>query len=235
MMARRLVIAGICLALLVAAVAVIFDQMAGRTASTTAQDSSASRPAPSSSGQGQSAPAGATPGGGTPASGSPSPGQAGAGPETGGDGQSTAKPLEVLPPVTASPSGLPEPSAPAPLISGALPAPGTAAGKVVDGWPVDILTLPAGTTIGSTSVSTSGNALQVAADGIVAKPQSEVLGSFSQSLVSHGFWSEQAPAADGAVASRFVRGSDTVTVSVTTTGTGASRFQLLGTLHTTAG
>src|SRR6476620_8839424 len=82
MMARRLVIAGICLALLVAAVAVIFDQMAGRTASTTAQDSSASRPAPSSSGQGQSAPAGATPGGGTPASGSPSPGQAGAGPET---------------------------------------------------------------------------------------------------------------------------------------------------------
>ncbi|WP_416404548.1 hypothetical protein [Arthrobacter sp. LFS091] len=234
MMARRLVIAGICLALLVAAVAVIFDQMAGRTGSTTAQDSSTSRPAPSSSGT-QGAPAGASPGEGTPVSGSPSSNQAGAGPETGGDGQSTAKPLEVLPPVTATPSGLPEPSAPAPLISGALPAPGTAAGKVVDGWPADILTLPAGTTIGSTSVSTSGNALQVAADGIVAKPQSEVLGSFSQSLVSRGFWSEQAPAADGAVATRFVRGSDTVTVSVTTTGTGASRFQLLGTLHTTAG
>lgn len=235
MMARRLVIAGICLAVLIAAVAVIFDQMAGKTGSTTAQESSSSRPAPNASGATEtsagSAPGQGTPGDGTPSSGSPSGGPQG----TGSDGQSTPKPLEVLPPVTASPTGLPQPSAPAPLISGALPAPGTAAGEVVDGWPADILTLPAGTTIGSTSVSTSGNALQLTADGIVSKPQSEVLASFSQSLVSHGFWSEPAPAADGAVASRFVRGTDTVTVSVTTTGTGASRFQLLGTLHTTAG
>lgn len=234
MMARRLVIAGICLAVLIAAVAIVLDQMAGKPGNTSAQSSSV----PSTS---SSAPAsgGATPNSaGTPTSGSSSSGVEGGSGEgssaEGNGGQSTAKPLEVLPPVTATPTGLPEPSPPAPLITGALPQPGAASGEVVDGWPADIVSLPSGTTIGSTSVSTSGDILQVSADGIVAKPQAEVLGSFRQSLVSHGFWSEAAPAADGAVAERFVRGTDTVTVSVSTTGTGASRFQLLGSLHTTA-
>jgi len=94
--------------------------------------------------------------------------------------------------------------------------------------------MPAGTTVGSTSISTAGNVLQLTADGIVGTSQGDVLGAFRQSLVSQGFWSEDAPAPDGAVAARFVRGTDTVTVSVSVTGTGVSRFQLLGTLHTTA-
>ncbi|MBT2586293.1 hypothetical protein [Arthrobacter sp. ISL-95] len=243
MMARRLVLAGICLAVLIAAVAIILDQMAGKSGPSAAQSTSTSAP---SAGSNTSSSGGASPGGagdapsGSPTSGSPASGTEGtegsgsgngsAG--TSGDGPATAKPLEVLPPVTATPTGLPEPSAPAPLITGSLPQPGSATGEVVDGWPGGVLTLPEGTTIGSTSVSTSGGVLQVAADGIIAKPQAEVLASFRQSLVSHGFWSEAAPAADGAMAERFVRGPDTVTVSVTTTGTGNSRFQLLGSLRT---
>ncbi|SDW38893.1 hypothetical protein SAMN04487912_102594 [Arthrobacter sp. cf158] len=237
MMARRLVIAGICLAVLIAAVAIVLDQMA-KPGATSAQS-----PPSSSSSQG------ATPSGaGTSTSGSTASGAEGSGTGTGGtetngtgnddgggSGPSTAKPLEVLPPVTATPTGLPAPSAPAPLITGALPAAGSASGEMVDGWPDGVLTLPSGTTIGSTSVSTSGNILQVTADGILAKPRAEVLDFFRQSLVSHGFWSEEAPAAQDAVAARFVRGTDSVTVSVSTTGTGSSRFQLLGSLHTTAG
>lgn len=239
MMARRLVIAGICLAVLIAAVAIILDQMAGKPGPSAAQSTSSSAPT-----QGSNATDSGTPppgGAGAPAqSGSPTSGaegsgngENGAGNSGDGNGASTAKPLEVLPPVTATPTGLPEPSAPAPLIT-SLPEPGSAAGEVVDGWPADILTLPQGTTIGSTSISTSGDVLQVTADGVIAKPQAEVLASFRQSLVAHGFWSEGAPAAEGAVAERFVRGTDTVTVSVSTTGTGNSRFQLLGSLHTAA-
>ncbi|TVU63210.1 hypothetical protein FQP90_09445 [Paenarthrobacter nitroguajacolicus] len=232
MIARRLVIAGICLAVLIVAAAIVLDQMAGRPGNTSAQSSSSSGPSSSSSApaSGSATPSGA----GAPTPGSPSSGLEGGSGENGNGGPSTAKPLEVLPPVTATPTGLPEPAPPAPLITGDLPQAGTASGEMVDGWPADIVSLPPGTTIGSTSVSTSGNVLQVSADGIIAKPQSEVLGSFRQSLVSHGFWSETAPAAEGAVAERFVRGTDTVTVSVSTTGTGASRFQLLGSLHTTA-
>ncbi|MEV7661213.1 hypothetical protein [Paenarthrobacter sp. NPDC089316] len=238
MMTRRLVIAGICLAVLIAAVAILFDQMAVKTG-PSAQVTASSSPSPGSTSPGSTASAGSTSQGAeAPASGSPaSDPSAGGGAGGGGDAGSPpsgGQPLEVLPPVTATPTGLPEPTAPAPLITGALPAPGTAAGEVVDGWPAGVLTLPAGTTIGSTSVSTSGNTLQVAADGIIDKPQAQVLGSFRDSLVSHGFWSEDAPAAEGAMAARFVRGTDTVTVSVLTTGTGSSRFQLLGSLHTTA-
>lgn len=242
MMARRLVIAGICLAVLIAAVAFILDQMAGKPGPTAAQSTSSSAPTPGSNATASGTP---TPGGaGEPAqSGSPASGTEGSGGSSSDNstegtssegGPSTAKPLEVLPPVTTTPTGLPEPSAPAPLITGSLPQPGSAAGEVVDGWPAGVLTLPEGTTIGSTSVSTSGDVLQVAADGVIGKPQAEVLANFRQSLVAHGFWFEAAPAAEGAMAERFVRGTDTVTVSVTTTGTGNSRFQLLGILRTAA-
>ncbi|MGR0159713.1 hypothetical protein [Paenarthrobacter nitroguajacolicus] len=238
MMARRLVIAGICLAVLIAAVAIILDQMAVRPGPSAAQSTSSSGPTAGSSAlvSGSPAPGGAEGPTVNAPSGSSTSGAQGSGDGKSGedgDGPSTAKPLEVLPPVIATPTGLPEPSAPAPLIT-ALPEPGSAAGEVVDGWPAGILSLPEGTTIGSTSVSTAGDVLQVAADGIIAKPQAEVLASFRQSLVSHGFWSEEAPAADGSLAERFVRGTDTVTVSVSTTGTGNSRFQLLGSLHSKA-
>ncbi|UXM90146.1 hypothetical protein [Paenarthrobacter sp. JL.01a] len=236
MMARRLVIAGVCLAVLIAAVALLFDQLAAKPGPVAQSTSSpASSPSP---GSGSNASAGTTSQGAeAPTSGSsPSGGSSGGSTDSGDGGASPAggQALEVLPPVTATPTGLPEPTPPAPLITGALPQPGTASGEVVDGWPAGVLTLPAGTTIGSTSVSTSGNILQVAADGIVDKPRAEVLGSFRDSLVSHGFWTEDAPAGEGAVAARFVRGTDTVTVSVSTTGTGSSRFQLLGSLHTSA-
>ncbi|MFW0772185.1 hypothetical protein ACLRGI_03350 [Paenarthrobacter nitroguajacolicus] len=243
MMARRLVIAGICLAVLIAAVAIILDQMAGKPGPSVAQSPSSS--APSAAGSNPTAAVTVPGSAGAPAvnppSGSPTSGAEGSGNGDssagnngeGDGGPSTAKPLEVLPPVAATPTGLPEPSAPAPLIS-TLPEPGRATGEVVEGWPAGVLTLPEGTTIGSTSVSTSGDVLQVAADGIVSKSQADVLAFFRQSMVSHGFWSEAAPAADGALAERFVRGTDTITVSVSTTGTGNSRFQLLGSLHTAA-
>ncbi|MFI2566038.1 hypothetical protein [Paenarthrobacter sp. NPDC018779] len=231
MNARRWVIAGLGLALVIAVIAVVLDQMAMRPSATTAQGSSSASPAASSSatpGPGSTAGSGA----GEQPSGSPTSGSS-AGAE-GSGAQPSAKPLEVLPPVTSTPTGLPAPSAPAPLLKGSLPPAGSASGKVVDGWPSDILALPAGTTVGSTSISTSGDVMQVSADGIVGKTQQAVLDSFRASLVPHGFWSEDAPAGDGAVAARFVRGTDTVTVSVSTTGTGNSRFQLLGSLHSTA-
>ncbi|MFE4197737.1 hypothetical protein ACFRJ9_17915 [Paenarthrobacter sp. NPDC056912] len=238
MIARRLVIAGVCLAVLIAAVAIVLDQMAGKPGATSAGTSTSASPNPTPGSSGSSSAGAGAPTSGSPASNGDGNSTDGSGSQGGGAGENggaaTAKPLEVLPPVTASPTGLPEPSAPAPLITGALPQPGTADGELVDGWPAGVVSLPSGTTIGSTSVSTSGDVLQLTADGIIAKPQSEVLGSFRESLVAHGFWSEDAPAADGAVAARFVRGTDTVTVSVSTTGTGSSRFQLLGSLHTTA-
>ncbi|MFJ5958510.1 hypothetical protein ACIQC5_21435 [Paenarthrobacter sp. NPDC092416] len=227
MMARRLVIVGICLAVIIAAVAIVLDQMA--KPGPSAAQNSASSSSPSASGTSAPSNGAATQSPGSPTSDASASGPAGSG-ETPAP---TAKPLEVLPPVTASPTGLPAPTEPAPLVT-ELPDPGSAQGELVDGWPGNILVLPPGTTIASTGISVSGDRLQLTADGIVDLTQDEVLGSFTQSLAAHGFWTEPAPAVEGAQAARFVRGTDTVTVSVSTTGTGASRFQLLGSLHTTA-
>ncbi|MCY1250813.1 hypothetical protein D9M72_644900 [compost metagenome] len=58
---------------------------------------------------------------------------------------------------------------------------------------------------------------------------------FQQKLAALKFWSEAAPAADGQRSVRFVRGTDSVTLTTSTTGTGSTRFMLLGNLHATAG
>lgn len=236
MMARRLVIAGICLAVLIAAAAVLLDRLAASPGTASARETS-SNVSPGPVASGTPSPAG-NQSGSQPANPSQSgnqPGNQATGQDPGAGGTALSdKPLEVLPPVAETAKGLPAPSEPAPLLSGSLPKPGSATGKLVDGWPGDIVALPGGTAVGSTSVSSSGNVLQVSADGVLSKPQNEVLDSFRQSLAAHGFVAVSAPAADGSVASSFSRGADTVTVSVSTTGTGASRFQLLGSLRTAA-
>ena len=127
------------------------------------------------------------------------------------------------------------PSPPAALISAPLPAAASAQGKVVDGYPADVLPFPDGTVFVSTSVSPADGTLQVAADAIVGLSQDSVTGHFQQVLGSRGFWSEPVPAAEGQRALRFGRGTDSVTLTASTTGTGGTRFMLLGNLHVAAG
>ncbi len=127
------------------------------------------------------------------------------------------------------------PSPPAPLISMPLPAAASAQGKIVDGFPADALRFPEGTVVVSTSVSPAEGSLQVAADAIAGLSQDSVAGHFQQVLGSLGFWSEPVPAAAGERALRFSRGADSITLTAATTGTGGTRFMLLGNLHAAAG
>jgi hypothetical protein len=116
-----------------------------------------------------------------------------------------------------------------------LPASASAQGKIVDGFPSDALPFPEGTVVVSTSVSAADAVLQVTADAISAASQDSVVGHFQQRLSALHFWSEPAPAAEGQRSVRFVRGTDSVTLTTTTTGTGSTRFMVLGSLHTMAG
>ena len=127
------------------------------------------------------------------------------------------------------------PSPPAPLITMPLPAAASAQGKIVDGFPADALRFPEGTVVVSTSVSPAEGSLQVAADAITGLSQDSVAGHFQQVLGSLGFWSEPVPAPAGERALRFSRGADSVTLTAATTGTGGTRFMLLGNLHAAAG
>ena len=234
MKAKRLVIAGVGLAAILGGTAVVLDQM-------TAGEPSASRVA---------APAGSSP----PTTGSNAdPGKtsaeapSGAASQGTGNGASTptagsadsSAPApsgrEVLPPVSATPSGLPAPSPPAALINLPLPATASAKGKIVDGFPADVISFPKGTVFISTAVSSSDGFLQVTADAVVAQSQDSVVGHFQQVLGPLKFWSEPVPSAQGQRAVRFSRGSDSVTLTTSPTGTGGTRIMLLGKLHAAAG
>lgn len=103
------------------------------------------------------------------------------------------------------------------------------------GFPEAALPFPDGSVVVSTGVSSADTVLQVTADAISASSQDSVVGHFQQKLAGLNFWSEPAPAADGQRSVRFVRGADSVTLTTSTTGTGSTRFMLLGNLHTTAG
>jgi hypothetical protein len=112
-----------------------------------------------------------------------------------------------------------------------LPASGSAQGNIVDGFPVNVVTFPDRTVLVSTSVSSSEKTLQVTADGIVELSTAQVTGHFQQTLLALGFQPEAVTAVDGQQSIRLTRGMDTVTVAITTTGTGSTRFTLLGNLH----
>lgn len=230
MRARRLVIAGVGVAAILGGTAVVLDQIsAGPPAESRSAPVAGSRPTAAGSSTGPAAADGvaqAEAGGGAAA---PDGGAAADGfaPAPGG--------REVLPPVSASPSGLPVPSPPDPLVSLPLPAMASARGEIVDGFPGDAISFPDGAVVVSTGVSPADGSLQISADAIVTSSQDSVVGHFQQILGPLKFWSERVPAGEGQQSMRFSRGNDSVTLTTTATGTGSTRFMLLGNLHAAAG
>lgn len=229
MKTRLLVIVGVGIAAIFGGTAVVLDQKNAGPAA----DSSVAAPAGSTMPTAQSSPTSGKTGEATGTA-SPDPGSAG-GPSSAPAPAPAPAGGEVLPPVSASPAGLPIPSSPAPLVRTPLPATASAQGKIVDGFPADVLRFPEGTVVVSTGVSAADGALQVAAEGIVASSQDSVVGHFQQILGPLKFWSEPAQAAQGQRAVRFSRGNDSLTVTTSTTGTGGTRFMLLGNLHPASG
>jgi hypothetical protein len=121
------------------------------------------------------------------------------------------------------------------MVSGQLPVAAWAQGKTVEGFPSQVLSFPDGTVIVFTGVSSSGDTLQATAEGIVDQAAEKVSGHFQQVLQAAGFRTADAPAAAGQQAFRLTRGSDSVSVTLSTTGTGSTRFSLLGNFHTEPG
>lgn len=237
MIAKRLVIAGVGIAAVLGGTAVVLDQVtAGQSADSRSAPVAGSSPTASGTvadpGTADAATAaeagGAATAEATGAAAKPAEGTA--------DGSASAPAgREVLPAVSPSPSGLPMPPPPAPLISLPLPATASAQGKIVDGFPADVISFPEGTVVVSTGVSSADGSLQISADAIAASSQASVVGHFQQVLGPLKFWSEPVQAAEGQQSMRFSRGNDSVTLTTSTTGTGSTRFMLLANLHVAAG
>ncbi|GAA2136911.1 hypothetical protein GCM10009825_22560 [Arthrobacter humicola] len=228
MKAKMLVIVGVGVAAIFGGTALALDQKTAGPAADSSVAAAAGNSVPTAQSSANPSKTEAGTGtGATEGTATPTGGSAG--------GPSRAPGREVLPPASAPPSGLPAPSAPPALIRTPLPPTASAQGKIVDGFPIEVLRFPEGSVVVSTGVSATDGALQVAADAIVASSQDSVVGHFQQILGPLKFWSEPVRSAEGQRAVRFSRGKDSLTLTTSTTGTGGTRFMLLGNLHPAGG
>lgn len=230
MLVKRLVLIGAGAALVLGGTAVALDSVARQpsaplaASSPATQDGSTTAASPPSGGSSGVASPGAATGGNGQDGSSTQPN-----PSATGDANAPApRVLEVLPPVS-TPTGLPQPTAPTALVRAPLPASALEKGKLVAGFPADVLAFPEKTAIVFTAVSSDGNKLQATGEGIVVLTQDQLAGYFQQALQGKGFISETAQSAvPGESAIRLVRGTDSVSLTFATTGTGSTRFHLLG-------
>lgn len=153
------------------------------------------------------------------------------GPAGAGTGQVDESSSEILPSQAPSPTALPLPELAQTLI-GPLPATDTAHGQVVDGFPTDAVPLPDGLTVVSSSVSASGDRLQV---GLLASSDgspADVQAAFAATLGGAGFAVSDSPALPGSAATAFTHGSDGLVLTVRERTGGGTELSLAGTLST---
>lgn len=139
--------------------------------------------------------------------------------ETGAaEGPGAAAPLPALPPL-AIPS----------------PTPGSASteGDLVDGFPDDVISVPAVATVLTTSVSSDGTVIQVTLTATSPDGASETLDFYRRTLGGLGFAESPRPAVAETTAVAFTRGGNALLVSVRPEGRG-SAFSVSGVLRPSA-
>ena len=120
-------------------------------------------------------------------------------------------------------------SPPVPAVDGPFPATAeSAVGRLVASYPVDVLPLAPGTTVGSSSVSVSGERVQVALVADSASAGDDVLAFYLRTLRAQGFVEEPATTAPGQVVVAVRRAGSSVVV---TTGPGDEAYSIYAILQ----
>lgn len=139
--------------------------------------------------------------------------------------------LEVLPPVKKAGAGLPESKKRAPVVSGKLPKTASKHGSLVKGFPKDAVPVPDGAKIVTSSVAAQGRVLQVGLEASSKLSAQRILETYKADFEDKGWLYTAAPAADGAQAIRGGFEGDSVTVTVRTSGTGATILSVFAVFH----
>jgi len=155
---------------------------------------------------------------------------------TEGGGAAGALASEILPSQAPGPAGLPDVAPPAagPSLTGPLPATGAANGSVVKGFPKDVVPIVDGLTVVSSSVSASGDRLQVGLQASSDAAPADVQAAYVAALGGAGFAVGDSPALPGTTATAFTRGPDGLVLTVRDRIGGGTELSIAGTL-TTAG
>ncbi|MWV48076.1 hypothetical protein GRS96_02150 [Rathayibacter sp. VKM Ac-2803] len=143
-------------------------------------------------------------------------------------------PLEVSGPAPVE-TGLPASAPRAALIALPLPAAASSSGAVVDGYPSAVVAPVPGSIVASSSVEPAGDVLRSGLTATVALDAEQITEHYRDSLAAQGFTSAAVEAPDGGSATLFTAGEDTVSLSVTPTGTPRMSYSLLSVLHAPSG
>ncbi|WP_166674023.1 hypothetical protein [Rathayibacter sp. PhB151] len=143
-------------------------------------------------------------------------------------------PLEVSGPAPVD-TGLPDSTPRAALVSLPLPAAASATRALVAGYPSAVVAPLPDSIVASSSVEPAGDALRSGLTATVALDAEQIVESYRRSLAAQGFTSAAVDApADGA-AMVFTAGEDSVSLSVTPTGTPRMSYSLIAVLHPSGG
>lgn len=232
---RILVTAGLSLAVLIIAGAVVLNLLTGQAETTAAPPavSAASSPAAASATAAtaaatetkESAAEDAVPGGEATAAVPANPQAPAATPDPN-------RPLEVIAPAAESTSPtLPKSRADGPLIALPLPGEASAEGALVAGFPAQVIDLEPSSLVESSSVSSQDSILQLS---LVARSPAEplaVMAFYQKQFSALGLGAAQAPASTGSAAMWFTRGTDKITVTTTPHQDGGTEYSIFGVLH----
>ncbi|WP_426516458.1 hypothetical protein ACPPVQ_17820 [Diaminobutyricibacter sp. McL0618] len=199
MRSRTWIIAGLAAAAVIVAAAVTVDHLPGRSTaegSTTTSSHSSTAPSPSSN----------TPG--APVTSSPAPTPGG---ESDGPPQSKRFTTEVIP--GAAGKALPKSTALPEPVSNPLPKTASAVGALAKGYPTSLLPATPHSSIGTSSVASQGQHLQVSLTATSTMTVTEVLAFYRTTLAKYGMYDTASPALGGATALTFKRGVDAVTIT----------------------
>jgi hypothetical protein len=160
------------------------------------------------------------------AAGTASPG----GPSSGTGSSGTGSAGEVLPPTGSTPGSLVIPTPDVPRLTGPLPATASARGALVTGFPVEIVPVPAGATVVSSSVAAEGSRLQVGLEASTAASPADVLAGYVQAFTAAGFITTDSPVGAGTTATAFVRANEGLVLTLRERLGGGTELSVAGTL-----
>ncbi|MBU4215384.1 MAG: hypothetical protein KJ792_12095 [Actinobacteria bacterium] len=152
-----------------------------------------------------------------------------------GTGTASTPASESLPGFTAPTSlpGLAPAGTSGSTLSGTAPADATAQGTLVTGFPSQVVPVPDGVEVVSSSVSGQGTHLQATLLGSSRSAPAEVQAAYADALARAGFAGYPAATADGSSAVSYSRGSDGIVVSVRDRLGGGTELSVLATLTVT--
>jgi hypothetical protein len=218
MRSRTWIIAGLAAAAVIVAGAVTVDNLPGRS---TAEGSNSTSSTHSSTAPSPSSKAPSTPG--APTTGSPAPTPGG---DPSGPPQSKRFTTEVIHGAGAG-KGLPKSTALPEPVSNPLPKTASATGSLAAGYPSKVLPVATASSIGTSSVATQGQHVQVTLTATSSMPVTEVLAFYRTALAKYGMYDTAAPALGGATALTFRRGTNSVTLTASPV-TGGTKYIIYG-------